>query len=178
MDTFSAISLVSTDFILDLFIITEKLILEINCSWCFWKHTYYNSQNYKNKGIQQNTNFTQKDKSISKTIANIICALFPFGSAWLLFFLFSFFNCLIIHLQALIYPPSSALYAQPLCETFSWISNELVAYKVFLPGKAPIYGHVCLFFISINPLGDERPYAVFWRTVPGTSLGMKSHCFG
>lgn len=132
----------------------------------------------KNKRIKQirgQTDLTQKDKSISKTIANIICALFLFGSASLFFFFF--FNCLIIHLRALIYPPSSALYVRPLCETFSWIPNELVAYKVFLPGKAPIYGHVCLFFININPLGEERPYAVFSRTVPGTSLGGKSHCF-
>lgn len=98
-------------------------------------------------------------------------------SLWLSLFLAFFpLNCLIIHLRALIYPPSSALYVRPLCETFSWISNELVAYKVFLPGKAPIYGHVCLFSININPLGEERPYAIFSRTVPGTSLGRKSHC--
>lgn len=107
---------------------------------------------------------------------NHLCSV----SLWLSLFpapLFFFFNCWIIHLRALIYPPSSALYVRPLCETLSWISNELVAYKVFLPGKAPIYGHVCLFFININPLGEERPYAIFSRTVPGTSLGGKSHCF-
>lgn len=121
--------------------------------------------------IKQRINWLNPERRELLPISSVLC--FPLAQPLLFFF----FNCLIIHLRALIYPPSSALYVRPLCETFSWILNELVAYKVFLPGKAPIYGHVCLFFININPLGEERPYAVFSRTVPGTSLGVKSHCF-
>lgn len=138
---------------------------------------HYGSQVHKNKRITQinrQTDLTQKEKEHHQDHRQYhLCSV----SFWLSLAFFSFFNCLIIHLQALIYPPSSALYVRPLCETFSWISNELVAYKVFLPGRAPIYGHVCLFFININPLGDERPYAIFSRAVPGRSLGRKSHCF-
>lgn len=83
-----------------------------------------------------------------------------------------FFNCLIIHLQALIYPPLLGLYVQPLCETFSWISNELLAYKFSLPGKAPIYGRVC-FSSTFNPLGEKRPYADFFKSGPRNVLGQE-----
>lgn len=88
-----------------------------------------------------------------------------------------FFNCLIIHLRALIYPPPSALYVRPLSETFGWISDELVAWRAFLAERAPIYGHVCLLFIKINPLGKPHPYADNSRALPGTSLGRESRCF-
>lgn len=111
---------------------------------------------------------------------NHLCSV----SLWLSLFpaFFFLFNCWIIHLRALIYPPSSALYVQPLCETFSWISNELVAYKVSLPGKAPIYGHVCLFFININPLGEsvrmpsfqERSRERPWAGSPTVSVSLVS----
>lgn len=118
-----------------------------------------------NSNKVKQTDLTQKKTASPKPlpISSVLC--FPLAQPPF------FFNCLIIHLQALIYPPSSALYAQPLCKTFSWIPNELVAYKVFLPGKAPIYGDVCLFFININPLGNECPYAVFFKSCPRNVLG-------
>lgn len=138
----------------------------------FWETTFeFNLSFFTPFTLADKTDPYNPENRLPTIVPSIICALFPFGSASL------FFNCLIIHLQALIYPPLSALYVRPSCETFSWISNELVAYEVLLAGRAPIYGRVCLLFININPLGKQCPYAIFSRALSGTSLGSKSHCF-
>lgn len=174
----------SCDFVFDL--LNAEMDIGSNGYWIFSpgcsKCGARRQSSEKQKNVRrQSEDLAQKDESISGTSAKIICALFPFGSASFQPFFF-LFNCWIIHLRALIYPPSSALYVQPLCETFSWISNELVAYKVSLPGKAPIYGHVCLFFININPLGEsvrmpsfqERSRERPWAGSPTVSVSLVS----
>lgn len=173
----TGLSVSSRNFICDL-LIGEKIQFEAELSFSICVAMMCHITGGKTKKRKKNGRMTnwlspERQEHLHSHCQYHLCSV----SLWLSLFLAFFpLNCLIIHLRALIYPPSSALYVRPLCETFSWISNELVAYKVFLPGKAPIYGHVCLFSININPLGEERPYAIFSRTVPGTSLGRKSHC--
>lgn len=140
--------------------------------------TLHSSWKHKNKRIKQirrtNRLNPERRERLQSHCQNHLCSV----SLWLSLYsaFYFFFNCWIIHLRALIYPPSSALYVRPSCETFSGISNELVAYKVFLPGKAPIYGHVCLLFIKINPLGEDRPYAIF-KIGPRNVLGLEVTLF-
>lgn len=76
-------------------------------------------------------------------------------------------NCLIIHLQAPIYPLLLAVYVAPFCETFHRIWNEPVAFKVSPPKGRSLFMvlFVCLS-ININPLGDECPYArAIWQLI-------------
>lgn len=57
--------------------------------------------------------FTNNNITARQTIGNIICSLAVFLLAQP-----GIFNCLIIHLGALIYPPPSELYVPPFSVTF------------------------------------------------------------
>lgn len=135
---------------------------------------------------------TLNNMNISGTWAKIICALIPFGSTSQHFFSFfsalslsithplssQFFNCRIIHLQALIYPPLSALYVQPSCEGIQLNAKwGCLRIKSLFQGESTYLWTRLLVFPSTLTLWARASVCHLFHSGPGNVLELEVPLF-
>lgn len=108
-------------------------------------------------------------KQLNTSIQRESISEIPYGSLSAAFFIyFYFFNRLIIHLRALIYPPPLALYGRPSCEAFQlnfkWAGSVL---RFSSRGSAYLWARLFVFPSTLTlwarivrmPSFQERPWA-------------------